>query len=189
MATKQNKKTKIIENTMNTILLPFFSNMIIHIIENKSNLKLPNDINYKEQLNKNKDILKKCILQLVTSNEINYSSNGFGLIPKILDNSQGIWFDHLFKIFPTLNDIGIHGIRDVLVDSFDRKYVMHYNKNDSIFSTDDAIKFGYKKIGVTITNQIIGQETVYISEVLAIVSESGFQSNVLNSIKKIDMGK
>jgi hypothetical protein len=66
---------------------------------------------------------------------------------------------------------------------------MHYNKNDSIFSTDDAIKFGYKKIGVTITNQIIGQETVYISEVLAIVSESGFQSNVLNSIKKIDMGK
>lgn len=189
MAAAQNNKTKIIESNMNNILLPFFSNLIIHIAENDEHIKELN-INFKQLLKENIDILIKCLKHISTKIEVNYNpidSKNYISGSNFLDNIEDIWDIYLEKIFKKVDYISLQKIRQIILYSFEKKYI--WGHTDINFLTDDAIKFSYKKIGINIGNQLIGQEPVYISEVLAISNENGFQSNVLKCIKKIDMGK
>ena len=187
MATKQNKKTKIIENTMNTILLPFFSNCLGYITTNDGEYFKSYGYSQKEfntDIKKNINNLKETILKIVNMIELNHTQINQNVVFKI----ALMWDVFNNKTFKQNDELNNTDLSYLYMSLFMEKY-LRIDFNYDYEHLNDAIKFAYKKIGVTISNQLVGQEFIFISEVLAIVSESGFQSNVLNSIKKIDMGK
>lgn len=185
MATFQNKNTKIIEATMKSTLLPFFSNALafIMIYDRTYTSKEYNDI-----INKNKNILEKYLLNISKSVEMTKDIN---TVPTIY-NIAGIWSDFLLECFPIFkndkNLVSAYG--KLLVSLYLVQFygIKQYNE-EAWQLMHRSIKYAYTKIGVLTNNQMLGQEFFYISEVLAISNENGFSSEVLKSIQKLDMGK
>lgn len=185
MAAAQNSKTKIIESNMNNILLPFFANCLLYLTTNNgetydsyeySKEDYKKDINLKE--------LKNTISKIFNFIEIsNVSINQKTLYKVALD-----WDEYNNKVFKQNDELNNLDLSYTYMSLYLEKF-LNIESNYDFNHLFNSIVYGYKKIGIDIKNQVLGQEFIYISEVLAISNENGFQSNVLKCIKKIDMGK
>ena len=185
MAAAQNNKTKIIESNMNNILLPFFSNCLLYLTTNNGDYY--ESYGYtKESFKKDIDVkeLKNTIQKILNFIEISNSPMNQDIVFKV-SLEWDKFNNKCFKQNDELNNLDLaYTYVSLYLENF-----LNIEANYDFEHLSNSIKYAYKKIGIEIKNQVLGQEFIYISEVLAISNENGFQSNVLKCIKKIDMGK
>lgn len=175
MAAYQNNKTKIFNKTAKSIIIPFYTSFFGNFFLNNENMDRET---FKKLFKEEK--LNQTIIDIIEKIEL---SKEILLLNKVISVSDN-WNKFGEEVFgKEYSDLG-KKVTSLYMAKFWNKST--YDKK-VWFNVQKSLFLAYKKIGKTLTNQDLGQELIFISEVLATTNEDGFRSEVLNCIKKIDM--
>lgn len=180
MATVQYKKTKIIQKTINSLLL-FYSEVIRNVTQLLLNKNISYDVKFKREL-------KDTIYELIDINEC-LDSN----IDIKIKNSYNIWKKFLSKIlFNNLEEVNLitKAVLSLYIFNYHGEHLIKNDKYEIISHIDEIENIfieAYKNIGITRIINIPGQEFIFPSEIISICSQNGIQNNVVSSLNKISL--
>lgn len=178
MAAYHNKKTKIFDSSLQTLLVPFYLNLIGKIISKDKNFSPKK---YSEYVNSNIKIFISEFEKYFNKIESKAKNN----LEQVEDEAFEFWSNILPKIIPSFDELDGTEIAIEMMKSYDKNYKRKSNTN-----IDKEILDSYKKIGSIIdVNSLLGQEVIFPSEIIAISNEKGLSPAIANCINKINMGK